>query len=497
MFYPNLLNLRNVKYQTIDFASFSSGINTDVDESILPIRYGKVSYNYDFADGALKDGIGINPPQMRYSRVNSDYRKLLNLPSSTSVEGAWIFNMVHEDVSVYFPMLVIYCGNGKMYYNYLHGTDGDFIELVGISFTEKPNVIGYNLNGVDTLIMVSNSDGMYTWTLNGGAVKVSNAPKIKSMCLHYERLFATTSDNTRRVWFSDDLNPTNFNISSAEGGFIDIIDDFGRSNKVLSFNDYVYVFRDYNIAQITAFAEQEQFKVNQLYVGNGKIFEDTVAICGNKIMYLASDGLYSFNGGSASKIDLGINKFFEGVDNKYAKAGYSDGYYYLACRINFDEDVVGCESNYYFNNALIKIDVSSGAFTILRGFDVRDICVINDTLGSTVLCIYNNGQKNTLSMIDKTGEVYGVATEKVWQSPSTDLGYPNKDKVINEIYLNNESDCSVVVCADDDTKTFRVKGRKKLNIIRPYMRGKKISIRFVSNVSNVKIENPQIKVGIL
>jgi len=29
------------------------------------------------------------------------------------------------------------------------------------------------------------------------------------------------------------------------------------------------------------------------------------------------------------------------------------------------------------------------------------------------------------------------------------------------------------------------------------MRGKKISIRFVSNVSNVKIENPQIKVGIL
>ena len=177
------------------------------------------------------------------------------------------------------------------------------------------------------------------------------------MCIHFERLFATANDYTRRVWFSDDLNPTNFNVSSEEGGYIDLIDDFGRSNKVISFNDYVYVFRDFNIARITAFAQQENFSVSQLDVGNSRIFADTVSICDNKVIYLAGDGLYSFNGSSASKINLGISNLFKGVDNQYAKAGYADGYYYLACRTDFKDDIVGCENNeFYRNNTLIKLN---------------------------------------------------------------------------------------------------------------------------------------------
>ena len=352
MFYPNLLNLRNVDYKIIDFNSFSSGLNTDVDESVMPIRYAKLTYNFDYKEGNLKPGIGISVPTIRYSANNTALRKSFNFPAGYEVKGCWLFNAWHQDANLFFPLIVIYCSDDKMYYNYLYGSQTNMIEMQGLEFTEKPKVITYNLNGVDTLIAVSNADGMYTWTENDGVKKIDNAPKISSMCLHYERLFVTTKDNPRRIWFSDDLNPTNFNVSSQEGGFIDIIDDFGRSNKVISFNDYVYVFRDYNIARLTAFAEQEQFAIEQLYVGNGKIYSDTVALCGDKIMYLSSDGLYQFNGSSSNKINLGINNFFKNVDNNFACAGYSDGCYYLACKINFNDEKVGCENkDNYKNNA--------------------------------------------------------------------------------------------------------------------------------------------------
>ena len=337
---------------------------------------------------------------------------------------------------------------------------------------------------------------MFTWTEETEAKQIEGVPCISSMCVHNERLFVTSYENERRVWFSDDLNPTNFSTSLDEGGFIDLVDDFGRSNKVVSFEGYLYVFRDYNIARISAYAEQENFAVNQLYVGSGRILKDTVTVCGNKIMYLASDGLYSFNGSSSTRINLGINNIFDD-NNESAMACFSNGCYYLACRLNFDDDPNNDSIGDHDNNALIRFDVNSRKLTILRGCNIRDISVINDTKSSFVLVSVKIGDSYKLGLIDNSGKIFDDITEKVWITAESDYNYPDRQKLIKEIYLETNKDCTVRVSVDGKSKDFLVKGCEGISVIKPRLKGTKVSVSFLSNSTDTRIANVQVKVGIL
>lgn len=496
MFYSNLLNLKNITYKTVNYSSFMSGVNTLYDDTVLPLGYTRLSYNFDYSDGALKDGLGVSIPSVKISGKFPSYRKSLEIPVDLSIRGVWLFERWDEEVGVLNPFIVIYCNNNKFYYNDFHSEALSWIEMEGLSSYDKPVVTSYNLDGIDTLLIFSKSDGMYTWSYEKGAKKIENAPCINSMCVHYERLFVTSTKNERRVWFSDDLNPTNFNPMLDEGGFIDLVDEFGRANKVVSFEGYVYVFRDYNIARITAYAEQENFSVNQLYIGSGKIFNNTVAMCGNRIIYLATDGLYSFNGSSSTRINLGINNIFD-ENNEYAVAGCSNGSYYLACRIKFDDDKDNATLGEKDNNALIRLDINRGKVTILRGVDIRDISVINDALSSFALVVIKDDVHYKLGMIDNSGKVFDKITEKVWITPDSDFNYPDRQKLVKEVYLETKSDCIVRVKVDNKVKDFKVKGKEGISIIKPRMKGTKVSVSFLSNSIDSKIANVQVRMGVL
>lgn len=494
MFYTNLLNLKDITYKTVNYSSFLNGVNTVYDESILPTGYTRLSYNFDYTDGALKDGLGICSPNVRYSADIPNLNKTLSVPKGLSIDGIWLFKYTNENTEMLCPLLIMYCRNGKFYYNYLHNSSTQWIEISGLTSYYKPLVIGYNLNGIDTLLIFSETEGLYAWSLNTGVTKIDGVPCMSSMCLHYERMFVTSNENNRRVWFSDDLNPTNFNIGLDEGGFIDMVDDFGRSNKVISFDGYVYVFRDYNIARITAYAEQESFNVTQLYVGSGRIFKNTVTLCGNRIMYLASDGLYSFNGSSSTKINLGINNIFDN-NNENAVAGFCNGCLYLACRLKFDDDETFVNDTK--NNALIKYDISAGRITILKGCDIRDISVINDYLDTYVFVVVNIDDVPVLGMLNCSGKIFDGVTDKVWVTPETDFNYPDRFKLIKEIYLETKSDLMIKIKADGKTKCFKILGKDGISSIKPRLKGKKISITFEAKTTNTKVANVQLKVGVL
>lgn len=106
---------------------------------------------------------------------------------------------------------------------------------------------------------------MMVWPPERDAYVVEGAPKVVSMCLHYERLFAIVEGERVQLRFSDDLNPTNWTTSATEGGYIELLDERGPMNKVLSFGDYLYVFATL------------EFRVSQL-LATSKIFRLAVSI---------------------------------------------------------------------------------------------------------------------------------------------------------------------------------------------------------------------------
>lgn len=500
MFYNNNLGLKSITYKKYNLASFHNGINTNIDEELLPIKTATNTYNFDFNNGALRSGLGIKECEFSYSLENRNLKKTFEFPEGVDVLAAWEFTRYNIPAKRYESILLIYCSDNYIYQGYLYMDNPLFIGMPLLRFSSIPKVETYNLDGKDSVIFSTIEDGVYIWNPTINPYKVESAPKITSMCFHYERLFATVSGEKRTIWFSDDLDPTNWNVSLNEGGFINLIDERGTSNKIISFDDYLYVFREFGINRITARATQEDFSVTELFTSSSRVYANTVMVCGDRVMFLANDGIYMFNGVTTTKLALNLENLLNCNYNDNAVAAYFNGKYYLACTMTFpDEDKIGCENFEEFkNNCLLEIDLKTYEMNILRGVDIRFLNTINNVFESSLLACFNNGTNIVMGQITSNlGRVFDEPTTKVWQSPKTSFSYPFREKLLKSLTLTSKHDLQIEINFDGRKKKFAIKGKDKPQSIYPRMKGYQMNVRFISNVADADVSNPQIVVGVL
>lgn len=500
MFYKNQLITKKDTARKLKFSNIYNGLNTEHDEHLLPINYSNNTYNFSLNNGALKTGLGIDTLNLTFMAGGNVYTKQQLAPPGLKVLGVWCYSFFNEDIGVHETDIVIYCDDGKLYYTMVNSPQNEFYDIGDITLTKVPNVAKYYLNSKSSLLFTNDQDGMWVFAMGQPSYQVASAPNILSMCVHYERLFATVDGEKSEVWFSDDLDPTNWAVSLNEAGFIKLTDERGPLNKVVSLNDYVYIFRDFGITRLTAYAEQVQFNVNQLYLSSNKIFYKTVCACGDNIFYLAKDGVYVFNGLTSNKLKLNINNIINANEN--ALAAYYNGKYFLAVRLEFDDNTkVGSEnedaSNETKTNALLEIDVKTGEFNILRGVNVTVLETLNDIHVTKLIACIKQGNNVLMGEVNYGGKVFGVPTKKYWQSPLSDLGYPNKVKLIKDIYFKNEKSFTLKIITDMQEKTFYVASGKKINKVKTSIKGKSVRFVFESDETESHISDPQVVFSVL
>ena len=105
-----------------------------------------------------------------------------------------------------------------------------------------------------------------------------------------------------RLYFSDDFDPANWQISLKEGGYISFDTQMGKVVKVVSFAGHVYLFFEHGVMRLTAYNLQTEFNLQKLYLSPGAIYPSTVAVCGDRILFAASDGIFVFDGVSIKKV---------------------------------------------------------------------------------------------------------------------------------------------------------------------------------------------------
>jgi len=499
MFYNNNLGLKSITYKKYNLASFANGVNTNLDEELLPIKTATNTYNFNFNNGALKTGLGIKDCEFSYTLEDRNLKKQFEYPNK-DILAAWEFTRYNIPAKRYESILLIYCSDNYIYQGYLYLTNPYFIQMPLLKFSSIPKVETYYIDGKDSVIFSTIEDGVYIWNPTIDPYKVETAPQITSMCFHYERLFATVSGEKRTIWFSDDLDPTNWNVSLNEGGFINLIDERGTSNKIISFDDYLYVFREFGINRITAYATQEDFSVTELFTSSSRVYANTVMVCGDRIMFLANDGIYMFNGVTTTKLSLNLENLLNNNYNDYAVSAYFNGKYYLACNMTFpDDEKIGCENfENYKNNCLLEIDLKTYELNILRGVDIRFLNTINNVFESSLLACFNNGSNIVMGQVDNfAGSVMGEPTVKVWQSPRTSFSYPFKEKLLKSLTLTSKYDLKIEVDFDGRKKVFSIKGKEKPQSIYPRMKGCQMKIKFISSCVEADVSNPQIVVGVL
>lgn len=497
MYYNKKQPRQNSKSYTYSLADFSKGVNRDVDENALSMDYAYMAYNVKYKDKALKQGHGIK--DLTTPSLKSGETLTFQAPISDAKPlRIWNTHITAETTGTERDILLVYCDNGYIYKSFMPTYAPVFTKIFTEPFTSIPTVINYKYNGKYVSVICSPTDDMYLWNLDTTPVKSTKNLHLTSLCSHYERLFATTSTNKHQVRFSKDFDITNWNETSDAGGFIELVDDRGNINKVLSLNDYVYLIRDLGISRLSAYGDQSEFSVTHICHTSNLIYANTATVCGDRIVYLATDGLYYCVGSSVYKYNIKINDLFDKTALNTACACYYDGKYYLSARMNFDDGKnISCESETdYKNNVLIEFDLQTQKLNITRGID---ICAMTSFVfdGWQRLAVLFNGANNQkIGQLTDDGKIFDSATKKCWQSPATDLS-TLAQKSVRSISLISPTNVDITIKTERESQTLHVLGSDKLQKLVCNVKGVKISVAIESNSQTLHISNLSLDIDVL
>ncbi|MDE7395741.1 MAG: hypothetical protein K2M95_06460 [Clostridiales bacterium] len=410
--------------------SLSKGMLRSVDRRVLPFDRAEKAYNVDVSSGALKPSYGIADTGLAYERI-------------------FYYTWYDAEASVRTGTYLGYrAGN-------IYALGETETQIEGVAFAAPPTGVNYRLYGEDVFLLCG-AEGMAVVHADLSATTVPSAPAITALAMHNERMFVTIGGRKNAVWFSDDLDPTNWNPELDEGGFIELEGEGGATNKVVDFGGYVYIFRDYGIMRLTAYGDQSEFSLTGLFVSSGRIFADTVTVCGDRILFCASDGPYVFDGLSATRI---LRDYDGAFSPAKPVAAYSGGKYFLATKLT--------ETEGEGNDALVCIDPKTGSACVSEGVYIDAFSPIAEAGGEKLFC---HTDRETLGKVTRGATYYDLPRTCLWQGTLSDMGSPDREKLITELFIDTAMPVTVRVFTERGERQLRFSGkravqRKRVNLI--------------------------------
>lgn len=441
------------------------GFNDTVSPDAGGYAYAQSLQNLVVSDGTLVPGEGVEMLTQYVVPEDSFLFKRL-----------YLFKGIKSDGSA-DNRLIFYATDKYLYQCPLAG--GTFTRITSVTFSSAPVGLMYNYNGKNVMIFSKPGGGICIY--DGTRMKtVPEAPEITSMCLHYERLFVTTGGNDNSLWFSDDFDPTNWNVSLSEAGFIDMNDFRGDLIKVVSFGDYLYVFRTFGITRVSAYTDQRQFSASNLFVCSGKIFADSIIVCGDCMLFTATDGMYRFDGITTQRISDRFDKRFD-YDYQYYKGIYFNGYAYI--RINSMLDNVK-----YIQ--LLRLNPKTLEATIIKGSVMSDMAVV-DVDDNYKLYGLDQLFHCVCALNPSEHLVFGMPMKMIWENGDSDFGIPSL-KTLKKLTFYSKAAAKVTVTADGKPHVYNVSGSDEPTVLKPNVKGYKFRLRFDATAQNTRIASPKL-----
>lgn len=448
------------------------GISTRTDESILDFAYSPRTYNYTFRGGVLKSDLGLIQAAGYYLTSEVLRHNYPNMPEGVKMKNVFIYRRRTNDE--YDDRLIAQSTAGGLYYTKIFSVD-TWHQIEGIVFLGNACAVNYNVNGDDLLLLSSPLSNMII--INGDTCRtVAEAPRFSSLAVHYERVYGTVNGDNCQVWFSDQMNPDSWKSEGAAAGYITFQDDCGDVLSVVSFLNYLYIFREHGIYRLTAYGDMTEFSLKKLFTDTGRIYKNTIAPCGDKIFFFAEEGFFSFDGYDVVPIMAEAPDIY----NKHtAIAAYHENKYYIACHLRLGEFF----EDPCINSAVIEYDIREKTISILAPIDVQALVPCNVHQATDMLMLTSQG---LLGMVYDKGRVFGKVTNKLYESPESDLG-TDKIKMVRNVTINTKVSLSLHVTVDGEETTYSVKGGLKPTTVFVGRSGHKIKFALESTADTTHI----------
>ena len=479
---------------------FGNGIDVTKGENITKLYNAISCYNINFNQGVLTNGIGIKNLTICANKDSDEEQVEINKNGAdVAIKKLWLFRQYSTVYQSRIDKLMFYADDGYCWCVKLITPYPFFQQLNVLQLTKTPNFANQKIVSLDSVIISNDTDGVYTWNGDGSPIHWPDCPKFVEFCEHKGKIYAVYGGEQNLIRYSKNYNVTDWvDILGTFEGNIEINGEQGKINKLISFLGYMFAVMDYGITKITTYENSYTYSISNMYISGNKIYPNTVAVCGEEIFMLTKDDLVIFNGTTTKKLGVKFAKMFTNIDNKNAVACFHAGKYYLACKLDFNDDKkIGCENYEHINNALICYDVKLHTYNIIRGVDILDIKSIQADSVNKVVCCFNDENKKEIGEITQDGKIFGKSTQKYWCSPLSDLGYSNKIKLVKEVSLLSKYDCKITVFTENDKKTFNVSGGKLLSTFTVRLKGKQIGFKIETQQDDVYISNLKLHISLI
>lgn len=438
-------------------------------------------YNY-LPTNKLKNSVGIKVAEFQYT-YDSDLTYNLTLPEgATKFEGLSVFKQHFPNQKNDVYRLMLYADDKKVYINQIFKYSDSLHWLYGLQFENKPITLAYKKQDSDAVI-ISDGKQMKIWETNYTPYSVDNTPIITDMCMNDGILFCCLKEPAFKVWYATDLNPEKVGDVNSYSGYIPLSDSLGNANRVLTFDENVYVIRDYGISKITNV--QKTFMVSEVYSSNTKIFANTACVCGNVMLFMTKEGLYSFNGARVTKNEINFSSMLQNSNGINASSLASK--YYLACKLNFDDDKqILCEQNEFENNALIVLDVDDYSYEILRGVDIKQMFPLRTEIFEKMLVVFNSNNADKIGEIIENSVCFDENLPKFWLSKQIFASF--ETKIFTKLVVDADKDVKVKLIYDDKEITFTTY-QSGVNEFMFKIFGKQLKLEINSNEKSANVKN--------
>lgn len=462
------------------------GIVTTVDEDSLSPEYCARAYNFAFENGALTGGIGIDrarsySPAPWLARHDIDY-----LEETDKITEVFVYRRRTAE-GAYDDRLVVHLHNGRFKYTGIFAQDG-WHDIPALNMAEGVTAVNYNYQGEDILLLSSPEDHLYMLKDTTPSV-CTQAPSFSSLCVYNERVFGSANQAKNQVWFSDDFSPSNWTVSEEGGGYIDFADECGDVIKVVTFLDYLYIFREHGIFRLTAYGEQSEFLLKKVFTNTGRIYKNTIAVCGDKIIFFADEGLFTFDGYTATRIAKELPPLILYKD--MASGAYLNDCYYLACRLENDSF-----ADTLPNDTVVKYDMKSAQLSYLHGYDIKWLVTVKVHNASDVLCVFGSDNRNKLGMISDSGKVMGTSTQKKYFSPP-DIVSPYQKKTVRDVCVRTKYPITLRVLTDGIAREYQLDGSNLPQKVIVEKCASKVALELVCNSDKAHVSPIEVSVDVL
>ena len=492
IFYKNLKKYKKTTEKNITFSIFKDGVISNEDDLISKPNECKTFYNFTITNGALQTGLGFKDIEVPASESNLSTVHTYDMASMgiTGITAIDSFRFQDSEDDRYYYHINIVDQRGYLWICAVIDEVGYPVAKSNLGFNDLVSTCQYRIDNDDCILYFVPTGMIFSSGYE--TEKYTNVPPLLSVAVHYDKFFGITDTNRNELIYQDNLNLITYD--GADNKVIEFLDQRGAFNKLVTFNDYIYLFREYGITRISEYSTSGDFSFTHLYTSTSKIYENSVSVCGDLVFFATRDGLYSFNGTSVRKICEDYDSYFKNLDNSHCSSCSLDGKYYLATRCNFNDGLtLGSESETGFvNNVLFEIDIETNSVDILRGVDIKKIIALDVPYFSKVIACFNGTNSAHLGELTHNGKIFTTANQKLWTSFKTDLGYKGKLKKIKEIILNTEENIEDVIESDLETKTYTFEGSEKEQRQLASVYGRNFQISFKTTSADCHISKPMI-----